>query len=113
MYIVSDKASVRGSKKLYMPGEVFPEKELNSDNKHLLDDGYVVVHDNSPGSPQGGRSKPVQKWMHNPAVLAEKDIDELNVIIQDERGATNIDDFDTVEEAAVFLSQNYKEPEGD
>ncbi|MCP4897877.1 MAG: hypothetical protein GY906_12970 [bacterium] len=48
------------------------------------------------------------KWNINPAALASKSLDALNLMVigRDE----TIDPFETVEEAAAFLSQDWREP---
>ncbi len=58
-----------------------------------------------PGPEVDGAGSPVSHWIFNPAELAGKPLDELNIIIKERDAA--VEPFATVEEAIAFLSQNY------
>lgn len=78
-----------------------------SDVEALVRGGFVRLLDApEPESEPVGRGRDVtpSKWTFDPADLAGKDLDELNVIVLDidER----VDPFDTVEEAVFWLCQD-------
>ena len=58
-----------------------------------------------PGPEVDGAGSPKSPWIFDPAELAGKPLDELNVIIKERD--TAVEPFATVEEAIAFLSQNY------
>jgi len=50
--------------------------------------------------------QPQTKWNFDPALLAGKEIDQLNVMIQERD--PSVHPFDTVEEAIAFLSSEFQ-----
>ena len=58
-----------------------------------------------PGPEVDGAGSPKSPWIFDPAELAGKPLDELNIIIKERDAA--VEPFATVEEAIAFLSQNF------
>ena len=52
-------------------------------------------------------TKVEEKWAYNPAALSNLGLDQLNAIIEEQRGDEPVEPAPTVEEAIAFLTQNF------
>lgn len=90
----------------YAPGEAVPASAI--DVEALLRAGFVEGEAPQPEPEPEGRGTDVtpSPWTLDPADLAGKDLDELNVIVLDID--QRVEPFDTVEEAIFWLSQDFE-----
>lgn len=98
----------------YAPGQGIDKGEFDQARiDRLVETGFLETYDPDAPPPPPPEGRPVRTipsiWTVDPAGIRGLGVDQLNIMILERD--PSIEPFETAEEAAAWLSQDYEEPE--
>lgn len=108
-----DRGCQSPSAVVYGPGEKIDSGEFDQDYlDRLVEKGFLETYNPDtppPPAPAGRTGRIIPSiWVTDPVGILGLSVDQLNIMILERDGS--IEPFETAEEAAAWLCQDYEEP---